>query len=275
MAEHAENGLTLRWAEALIAGPLPGTRRAIVEMLPAHPANMVHALFSLDGGPEQVLRGFLLGRDPRSGAQRFALDLPVPLPGSTLSWRPVGRCAGREADPGSVGRAAPPAPEPAARFPYEMEFLGRVVAHLDQNPFTVGETPDGLRIVFPFGVGGTVRGPRLNGTISHRGGEWLLVRRDGIGISDIKVLIRTEDDGIILGEYGGVVDFGADGYAKLLAGSGPSQASVQLAPRYVTSAPACRWINRLQCIGLGRVTMATLLVEYDLYAMRSRAAAMG
>ncbi|TCZ63185.1 DUF3237 domain-containing protein [Roseicella aquatilis] len=272
MPEHAENGLLLRWAEALLAGPLPGRRRAIVEMLPAHPANRVQALFRLDGGPEQALRGFLLGRDPRSGAQRFALDLPAPPPGGTLSWRPVGRCAGREADPGRAAEAAPPAPTPAERFPYAMEFLGRVTAHLDQNPFAVGETPDGLRIVFPLGVGGTVRGPRLNGTISHAGGDWMLVRRDGVGISDINVLVRTDGGDIILGEYGGVVDFGADGYAQLVAGTGPRQAAVQLAPRWVTSASASRWINRLQCIGLGRVTMATLVVEYDLYAMRSRAA---
>ena len=43
-------------------------------------------------------------------------------------------------------------------------------------------------------------------------------------------------------------------------------------PRYVTAAPQLRWLNRLQCVGLGRVTLATLIVEYDLYAMRSRAA---
>ena len=36
-----------------------------------------------------------------------------------------------------------------------------------------------------------------------------------------------------------------------------------------------QWLNEVQCVGLGRVTMATLLVEYDLYAMRSFAAVNG
>ena len=128
-----------------------------------------------------------------------------------------------------------------------------------------------IKILF-LGKGGTVRGSRLNGEIEHAGGDWMLVRRDGIGLSEIQVLIRTPDGAVAMGEYGGVVDFGADGYAALAAGRGPERAAVQLTPRYVTAAPQLRWLNRLQCLGLGRVTLATLIVEYDLYAMRSRAA---
>jgi hypothetical protein len=45
-----------------------------------------------------------------------------------------------------------------------------------------------------------------------------------------------------------------------------------MAPRFVTSSASLNWLNGLQCIGLGRVTLATLLVEYDVYAMRSLAA---
>lgn len=285
MREYAENGLTLRWAEACLPGLRPGLQRAIVELPPAHPANGLRALYALDGGAEREVRGIPLGQDPVSGAQRFALDLPLPPAGSLLTWRPVGACSGREADP---RRGAPPAPvapafaqppgaptpiaSPDARFRFDTEFLARVTAPLDRHPTVVGETPDGLRIIYSLGEGATLRGPRLNGSITHVGGDWMLVRRDGIGISDIRVLIRTTDGAVITGEYGGVVDFGPDGYARMAAGGGPAQATVQQVPRYVTAAAPYLWLNRLQCVAVGRVTLATLLVEYDLYGLRSRAA---
>ena len=37
---------------------------------------------------------------------------------------------------------------------------------------------------------------------------------------------------------------------------------------FVTSHPNWLWLNRLQCLAVGRVTMADLLVRFDLYAIR-------
>ena len=62
----------------------------------------------------------------------------------------------------------------------------------------------------------------------------MLVRPDGVGLSEVRVLIRADNGAIVMGEYGGVVDFGADGYEALAKGRGPARAAVQLAPRYLT-----------------------------------------
>jgi hypothetical protein len=42
--------------------------------------------------------------------------------------------------------------------------------------------------------------------------------------------------------------------------------------RFMTSAVSLSWLNRLQSAAVGRATIATLLVEYDVYAIRLRAA---
>ena len=153
-----------------------------------------------------------------------------------------------------------------------MELLTRVTAPLVRPPVVIGETAEGLRITFQLAKGATVRGPRLNGSILHSGGDWMLVRRDGVGLSEARIVIQTDHGGLVMGEYGGVVDFGLDGHELLMTGRGPKEASVQMTPRFVTSQASLDWLNRLQCIALGRVTMSTLLVEYDVYSMRARAA---
>jgi hypothetical protein len=290
MAEYTEKGLSLRWDAPHLIGAAPQGQatRIIVAARPAHPSNVVTAVYAVDNGAPRIARGFRLpavGRPDRE--EWFAVDLPRQADDALVTFMPVLSCSGREADPRRGGfpftsivhpprPAEPPKASPARStlepFGYAMELLGRVTARLEKPPATVGETIDGLHVDFPIGSGGTVEGPRLNGEIEHAGGDWMFVRRDGIGLSEIRVLIRTRDGAVALGAYGGVVDFGADGYALLAAGRGPERASVQLTPRYLTAAPRLLWLNRLQCVGLGRVTLATLIVEYDLYAVRSLAA---
>lgn len=254
---------------------------------PAHPSNVVTAVYTVDGGAERSARGFRLPAAARSnGEEWFAVDLPRQADGALVAFAPVLSRSGRDADPRRAGlplatvtQPVPAAPEPneprpALRpFDYAMDLLGRVTARLEQPPAAVGETIDGLHIVFPIAGGGKVEGPRLNGEIEHAGGDWLFVRRDGIGLSEIRVLVRTRDGAVVIGQYGGVVDFGPDGYARLAGGRGPERASVQLTPRFLTAAPNWLWLNRMQCVGVGRVTLATGVVEYDLYGVRSRALA--
>jgi hypothetical protein len=290
MIEYSEKGLTLRWdAPDLVPRGRQGPgSRILVAARPAHPSNTVTTVYTVDGGAARIARGHRLQAAAcPDGEEWFAVDLPPQANGALIAFVPVLARSGREADPRRGGIPFTKLPQPAAAtttptvhvpqpplqlFGYTMELLARVTAPLEKPPAIVGETPEGLHIAFPLGEGGTVRGLRLNGDISHAGGDWLLVRPDGVGITDIRVLIRTDDGAAVMGHYGGVVDFGPDGYAELAAGRGPERAPVQLTPRYVTAAPQLRWLNRAQCVALGRVTLATLLVEYDLYAMRSLAA---
>jgi Protein of unknown function (DUF3237) len=221
------------------------------------------------------------------GEEWFAVDLPPQEDAAVLAFVPILSCSGREADPRRGGycftlvaepsvpaalRIADP-PQPARQaFAYAMELLTRVTAPLVRPPVVIGETAEGLRIAFQLAKGGTLRGPRLNGSILHSSGDWMLIRRDGVGLSEARIIIEMEHGGLVMGEYGGVVDFGLDGHELLMTGRGPKEAAVQMTPRFVTTEASLDWLNRLQCIALGRVTMTTLLVEYDVYSMRSRAA---
>jgi hypothetical protein len=138
------------------------------------------------------------------------------------------------------------------------------------DPDPVGETPDGLRMKFLLGSGGYVHGPALTGEIVPVGGDWMRIRPDGVGIAEIHALIKPVGGGIILTEYSGIVDFGPDGYRLLASGGGPKRAALRFAPRYLTASPSFSWINRLQCLGVGEVNLERYVVEYDLYAFRSK-----
>jgi hypothetical protein len=247
-----------------------------VDATPAPVAAVLRVIYAIDGGPDRLAMGWPLPAVPGSDVQRFAADLPTVAPGSRIDWRPVLSHGRHEIDPGPAVPDAPRQPAQAPvrmpqRFPYDLSFLARVTVPLATDPYAIGMTPDGLRIVFPLGEGGTVRGPLFNGTIDHVGGDWMRIREDGIGVTDIHALIQTDDGATILSEYSGFVDFGPDGQKRMAAHDPPPQANLDLTPRYLTSDPRWDWLNRLQCVGFGRVTMASMLVEYDLYAMQSHA----
>lgn len=284
MQEFSANGLTMRWAEPAKAAH-GGLQRVLVHALPASPANVVRVIHSAGGGPERAARCWPAGADPETGAQIFAADLPAPHGGKSLDWRPVLSNGFREVDPGrsplaaqvdpAALPAAPKAAEATERFPYALDYMARVTVPLQKPPYAVGDTPDGLRVVYPVAPGGVIRGPRINGTFEPTGGDWMRIRPDGIGIAGVSALVRTDDGALLLTEYSGVVDFGPDGQQRILSGNPPAQAEANLCPRFVASDPAWAWVNRLQMIAFGRVTFATLLVEYDIYAMRSEAVGFG
>jgi len=296
MAEYSEKGLTVRWnAPDLVSSEWqPPGLLIVVAARPAHPSNVVTALYTVDGGAARIARGYRLRTAPRSnGEELFAIQLPPEAYGARVAFVPILSCSGRQADPrrggfaliplakppvqqttlgafggvlSDLGRGAPSHPE---RFAFEPEFLFRVTAPVACDRDPVGETPDGLRMKFLLQNGGNVHGPALTGEILPVGGDWMRVRPDGIGIAEISALIKPVGGGIILSEYSGIVDFGSDGYRLLAAGGAPKRAPLRFAPRYLTADPRWSWMNRLQCFGVGEVNLERYLVEYDLYAFRS------
>lgn len=297
MAEYSEKGLTLRWdAPDLVSSEWqpPGTL-VVVAARPAHPSNVVTALYTLDGGAVRIARGRRLRAAPRcDGEELFALDLPPQAHGARVAFVPILSCSGRQADPRRGGFVPTPlaqpllrqaklgatgdgvsrdgrmAPSHPARFAFEPEFLFRVTAPVACDTDPVGETPDGLRMKFLLRSGGYVHGPAITGDVVPVGGDWMRIRPDGVGITKISALIKPVGGGIILTEYSGIVDFGPDGYRLLAAGGGPNRAPLRLAPRYLTADPSLSWMNRLQCFGVGEVNLERYLVEYDLYTFRSK-----
>jgi hypothetical protein len=71
------------------------------------------------------------------------------------------------------------------------EFVFEVSAKVDK-PLVLGQTSHGLRRVIPI-LGGTVTGPRLEGTLLPGGADWQFVRPDGVLSLEARYTIRTAD----------------------------------------------------------------------------------
>lgn len=64
-------------------------------------------------------------------------------------------------------------------------------------PLVIGPSSHGLRRVVPI-LGGSVRGPRLNGRIVPGGADWQYVRPDGVLSVEAKYTLEAEDGTLIL-----------------------------------------------------------------------------
>jgi hypothetical protein len=149
----------------------------------------------------------------------------------------------------------------------ELEHVFSYCATL-HTPFEVlGETPDGLRIN-AYLSGGEVRGPRMRGRVRPVGADWLTVRPDGTGVLDVRATIESDDGALVYLAYGGIIDLGEDGLARMLAGNPPARAPIRAAPRFLTAHPDYVWLNRLQCVNIGEADFAAATVYYDVYALR-------
>jgi Protein of unknown function (DUF3237) len=109
------------------------------------------------------------------------------------------------------------------------EFLVRIVGEL-ADPQNVGETPQGVRRIFCM-KGGSFSGPRLACEVLPGGGDWVLIRRDGICQLDIRMTLRTNDKELIYVNCNGILDMAPEVRERILGGemvgvfaTGPSEA---------------------------------------------------
>jgi hypothetical protein len=72
----------------------------------------------------------------------------------------------------------------------------------------LGAGPRGTRVTFPI-TGGSFEGERLRGKVLPGGGDWTLMRSDGVLELDLRVTLETEDKAIIHMTFEGIRDDGA------------------------------------------------------------------
>jgi len=133
-------------------------------------------------------------------------------------------------------------------------------------PEIIGPVPEGIRVNF-YVTGGTIDGPRLHGTILPVGGDWLTIRRDGIGALDVRATLKAADEALIFVAYHGIGDLGSDGYEKFLHGERPPKLTLRTAPVFRSSAPQYQWLHRLLCVSTGVVDFERSEVRYDVFAV--------
>jgi hypothetical protein len=151
-----------------------------------------------------------------------------------------------------------------ARWDWDTKFLWACTAAIRKQ--VIGELPDGLRINFEVTDGRFV-GPHFEGIVLPGGVNWMRIREDGVAMVNVTECLQTRTGARIDSLYGGILDLGPAGYARALRGEFDPLPPFVLAPTYATADKELAWLNRAQCIGVGRVDMKTLRAEYDVYVV--------
>jgi hypothetical protein len=146
------------------------------------------------------------------------------------------------------------------------EFLMQLRAELE-DPQIVGETPVGGRRVF-YVKSGTFAGPQVRGEVLPGGGDWVVVRRDGVSQLDVRITLRSEDGSLIFVSYRGLVDMDPGIRARIAKGEDlpASRYYFRIAPTFETASEKLDWLNRLIAIGVGKRTATGVI--YDVFAIR-------
>ena len=98
----------------------------------------------------------------------------------------------------------------------------------------LGAVPYGVRSFVPV-TGGDFEGARLRGRILPGGGDWLLLRSDGVLELDLRITLETDDHALIYMTFQGLRH---GDYFRTL-------------PRFETSAEPYAFLNRIVSVGVG------------------------
>lgn len=118
----------------------------------------------------------------------------------------------------------------------------------------LGVTPNGQRRIASVS-GGTFKGERLNGTVqSPPGGDWILVRPDGVMVLDVRLTLETDDKQLVFMTYRGLRHGPREVIARLNAGEAvdPSTYYFRSTPVFETASQKYDWLNRIIAVGTGR-----------------------
>ena len=146
----------------------------------------------------------------------------------------------------------------------QMKPLFNMPVEVEMPLQTVGATPIGERRIAKV-TGGSFAGPELKGTILPGGGDWLLLRADGVLQLDVRVTLKTDDDALIYMTYRGFRHGPAAVMERLNKDEAvdASEYYFRIAPFFETGAKKYDWLNRIVTVGTGQ-RLATGPV-YDVY----------
>ncbi|HUN51394.1 MAG TPA: DUF3237 domain-containing protein [Candidatus Sulfotelmatobacter sp.] len=131
------------------------------------------------------------------------------------------------------------------------EFLFTIT--LEVPPvLSLGDTPFGGRRIARV-MGGRFEGPKLKGSVLAGGGDWLLLRHDGVLQLDVRLTMETDDKQHIYMTYKGLRHGPKDVIDRLNQGEAvdPSLYYFRATPYFETASEKYGWINRICCISTG------------------------
>src|SRR4051794_2339324 len=120
------------------------------------------------------------------------------------------------------------------------------------NPQKIGAGPHGTRVTAPI-ASGQFEGPRLRGKVLPGGGDWTLLRGDGVLELDLRVTLETDDGALIHMASFGLRHGPPDVIAALARGEvvDPSAYYFRTTPRFETAHPKYSFLNRMLAVSTG------------------------
>src|SRR3989440_9839280 len=116
----------------------------------------------------------------------------------------------------------------------------------------IGPVPHGTRLTAPI-TSGQFEGPRLRGKVLRGGGDWTLLRGDGVLELDLRITLETDDGALIH-----MTSFGLrHGPPEVIAALGrgdtvdASTYYFRTTPRFETGHPKYAFLNRLLAVSRG------------------------
>ena len=125
---------------------------------------------------------------------------------------------------------------------------------VDSTMTDIGETPYGRRRIANV-TGGSFTGEEIKGTVlAAPGGDWLLLRRDGILMLNVRLTLKTDDGHLIYMRYEGMRHGPAWVIEQLNKGEkvDPNQYYFRTTPWFETASEKYRFLNRIVCVATGR-----------------------
>jgi hypothetical protein len=137
--------------------------------------------------------------------------------------------------------------------------------HVDLSPaLEFGDTPCGSRRFIPI-TGGTVEGPKLTATILPGGGDWNVLREDGIGHLFAKYTIKSSDGVLIsVTNEGWIRKFRRESGSEKVA---EDQWYAKTNPRFEVQDGPHGWLNRTVFVGELRKPDTPNHVVIDVYSV--------
>ncbi len=146
------------------------------------------------------------------------------------------------------------------------EYLGELRAEL-APPLQVGAGPRGMRVIYDV-TDGHLIGPKVNARLLTTGGDWFLIRSDGTGELDVRVMLQMDDGQLAYLQYRGVILFTPEildcwGRGETIS---PEETYFRTTPHFETASEKYSWLNKIVVVGVGQLIAGG--VCYQLFQVK-------
>jgi hypothetical protein len=120
------------------------------------------------------------------------------------------------------------------------------------GPRKIGVVPRGTRVIAPI-ASGHFEGPRLRGKVLPGGGDWTLLRRDGVLELDLRLTLETDDGALVHMTSFGLRHGPPEVIAALARGESVDASTYyfRTTPRFETAHPKYAFLNHLLAVATG------------------------